>query len=100
MIAWRSSNSLVQALKRGDKSLIGNNGFRRFVTGTGTGSHWRIDENKVVEDARYDGKWVLRTNTDLSAAQVALKHKQLWTVEAIFRTMKRPTAYEPDLPQD
>jgi transposase len=79
-------DSLVQALKRGDKSLIGNNGFRRFVTGTG--GHWRIDENKVVEEARYDGKWVLRTNTDLSAAQVALKYKQLWTVEAIFRTMK------------
>ena len=78
--------ALVQALKRGDKSLIGNNGFRRFVAGTG--GHWRIDEAKVVEEARYDGKWVLRTNTDLSAAQVALKYKQLWTVEAIFRTMK------------
>jgi hypothetical protein len=78
--------ALVQALKRGDKSLIGNNGFRRFVTGTG--GHWRIDEAKVADEARYDGKWVLRTNTDFSAAQVALKYKQLWTVEAIFRTMK------------
>lgn len=78
--------SLVQALKRGDKSLIGNNGFRRFVIGIG--GHWQIDEAKVAEEARYDGKWVLRTNTDLSAAQVALKYKQLWTVEAIFRTMK------------
>ena len=37
---------------------------------------------------RYDGKWILRTNTDLSAREVALKYKQLWTVEAIFRTMK------------
>jgi len=78
--------ALVQALKRGDKSLIGNNGFRRFVTGTG--GHWRVDEIKVAEEARFDGKWVLRTNTDLPAAQVALKYKQLWTVEAIFRTMK------------
>jgi len=78
--------ALVQALQRGDKSLIGNNGFRRFVTGTGT--RWRVDEAKVAEEARFDGKWVLRTNTDLSAAQVALKYKQLWTVEAIFRTMK------------
>jgi hypothetical protein len=78
--------ALVQALKRGEKSLIGNNGFRRFITGTG--GHWRIDEAKIVEEARYDGKWVLRTNTDLPAAQVALKYKQLWTVEAIFRTMK------------
>ena len=79
-------DSLVQALKRGDKSLIGNNGFRRFVTGSA--ARWRIDEAKVAEEARYDGKWILRTNTDLSAAQVALKYKQLWTVETIFRTMK------------
>lgn len=31
---------------------------------------------------------ILRTNTDLPAAEVALKYKQLWMVEAIFRTMK------------
>ena len=79
-------NALVEALKRGEKSLIGNNGYRRFVTGAG--SHWRVDEAKVAEEARYDGKWVLRTNTDLDAAEVALKYKQLWTVEAIFRTLK------------
>jgi transposase len=78
--------ALVEALKRGDKSLIGNNGFRRFVTGSR--SRWRVDENKVAEEARYDGKWILRTNTNLSAREVALKYKQLWTVEAIFRTMK------------
>ena len=35
----------------------------------------------------FDGKWVLRTNTELSARDVALKYKQLWTVEAIFRTI-------------
>ena len=78
--------ALVQALERGDKTLIGNNGFRRFVSGS-RGS-WRVDEAKVADEARYDGKWVLRTNTDLAATQVALKYKQLWTVEAIFRTMK------------
>jgi len=79
-------SALVEALKRGDKSLIGNNGFRRFVTGSG--ARWRVDEAKVAEEARYDGKWMLRTNTELSAREVALKYKQLWTVEAIFRTMK------------
>jgi len=42
----------------------------------------------VAVEARYDGKWILRTNTELSAREVALKYKQLWTVEAIFRTMK------------
>jgi transposase len=31
---------------------------------------------------------VLTTNTELAARDLALKYKQLWTVEAIFRTMK------------
>jgi transposase len=78
--------ALSEALKRGDKSLIGNQGYRRFVAGSG--ARWRIDEAKVAEEARYDGKWILRTNTELSAREVALKYKQLWMVEAIFRTMK------------
>jgi hypothetical protein len=36
---------------------------------------------KVEEEARFDGKWVLRTNTNLSAEKVALKYKELWQVE-------------------
>lgn len=31
----------------------------------------------MAQEARYDGKWVLRTNTTLEAAEVALKYKQL-----------------------
>ena len=44
-----------------------------------------IDEAKIAEDARYDGNWVLRTNTDLDAAEVALQYKQLWLVEQWLR---------------
>ena len=32
--------------------------------------------------------WVLRTNTAFDAADVALKYKQLWMVESIFRSAK------------
>ena len=32
--------------------------------------------------------WVLRTNTELSAVEVALRYKQLWMVEQLFRTAK------------
>jgi transposase len=77
--------SLEEKLKQGDKSLVGNKGYRRYLK---TGAHFEIDRGKVKEDARYDGKWVLRTNTDLGAEQVALKYKQLWMVEQIFRSMK------------
>jgi len=78
--------SLREALKRGDKSLIGNKGYRRFVASRG--QRFVIDEQKVRQDARYDGKWVLTTNTNFSAKAAALKYKQLWMVESIFRSMK------------
>jgi transposase len=41
-----------------------------------------------AEEARYDGKWVLKTNTTLTAEQTALKYKELWQVEQVFRDMK------------
>jgi transposase len=78
--------SLRDALKRGDKSLVGNKGFKKFIKTTE--AHFEIDRVKEKEEERYDGKWVLRTNTKLSNEEVALKYKQLWMVESIFRSMK------------
>jgi len=85
--------SLQDKLKAGDKSLVGNKGYRRYLKSKG--SLFTIDEKKVAEDARYDGKWVLRTNTDLPAAEVALKYKQLWMVESLFRTIKSVLSTRP-----
>ena len=48
----------------------------------------RIDAKKIAEEARFDGKWVLETNTKLTPAEVALKYKELWQVEQAFRDMK------------
>ena len=53
-----------------------------------SGKQFTVDENKIKEGARYDGKWVLTTNTSLPAAEVALQYKQLWMVENVFRSMK------------
>ena len=79
--------SLEKNLKRGDKSLIGNKGYRRYLKKKGKESY-EIDFEKAKEEARYDGKWVLTTSTKLSAEALALKYKQLLMVEEIFRTMK------------
>jgi transposase len=78
--------SLEKALTAGEKSLVGNRGYRRYLRSAG--QSFAIDEGKVAEEKRYDGKWVLRTNTTLPSEEVALRYKQLWTVEALFRTMK------------
>jgi len=78
---------LREQLKRGEKSLVGNKGYRKYLSVRGK-ERFAIDEKKIKAEARYDGKWVLRTNLDLPAEEVALKYKQLWMVEDIFRTMK------------
>jgi transposase len=78
--------ALREQLSRGDKSLIGNKGYRKYLKTQG--QRFAIDEQKISEETRYDGKWVLRTNTDLPTAEVALKYKQLWMVEEIFRSAK------------
>jgi transposase len=79
--------SLRQKLQAGEKSLIGNKGYRRYLCSSGP-DHFQVDEAKVAEEARYDGKWVLRTNTELEAAEVALQYKRLWMVEAYIRSCK------------
>ncbi|MGH8583486.1 MAG: IS1634 family transposase [Gammaproteobacteria bacterium] len=91
--------ALEKALTQGDKSLIGNKGFRRFLKTTGT--RFAIDDTKITADAQYDGKWVLRTNTGLAMDIAALAYKHLFMVEAIFRSMKslletRPIYHQKD----
>lgn len=78
--------SLKEQLKKGAKSLVGNKGYRKYLKLDK--ADVAIDEAKIAEEARYDGKWVLRTNTDLPADMVALKYKELWQVEQAFRDMK------------
>ena len=53
-----------------------------------TGTRFAIDREKVKSESRYDGKWVLQTDLDLPADEVALSYKDLWMVETLFRTAK------------
>lgn len=78
---------LREQLRQGDKSLVGNKGYRRYLQVEGNG-HFVIDEAKLEEEARYDGTWVLRTNMELPTAEVALQYKKLWMVEHWFRSCK------------
>ena len=79
--------ALREKLKQGSKSLVGNKGYRKFLKATGGGA-FEIDASKIRSEARFDGKWVLQTDTDLPAADVALKYKDLLLVESVFRSVK------------
>jgi len=78
--------SLKEKITKAPSSLISNKGYRGFLTIT-KGSI-ALDEEKIKTDARFDGIWVLTTNTKLPAKDVALKYKELWMVEHTFRDMK------------
>jgi transposase len=78
---------LKEQLHKGDKSLVGNKGYRRYLKVEGSG-HFVIDEKQVKAEERYDGIWVLRTNTVYNAETAAHVYKALWTVEDIIRTSK------------
>ena len=80
-------DSLQTKLARGDKDLVGNAGYRRFLM-TPRKDHFEIDPARVAGDARFDGLYVLRTNSTLPTLAVALAYRQLWRVEQIFRTAK------------
>ena len=66
--------------------MIGNRGFRRYLSAEKGAV--RLDSKRIEAEARYDGKWVLRTNIDLPAEDVAQQYKQLLRVERLFRSAK------------
>ncbi len=73
-------------LKKGPKSLVGNKGYRKYLKVDKNSA--RIDMDKVNYASRFDGKWVLTTNTSLPAEKIDLKYKELWQVKRIFRDVK------------
>ena len=87
-------DSLARQLGRGDKALVGNTGYRRFLKTTGRG-RFAIDHAKAAADARFDGVFVLQTNAGLDPLQTMLRYKQLWAVEAAFHTAKHLFATRP-----
>jgi hypothetical protein len=79
--------------QQGPKAIIGNKGYARFLK-VAKGSI-SLDQDAIKRDARLDGKFVLTTNTDLPADQVALTYKSLWRVERTFREQKSTLQVRP-----
>jgi hypothetical protein len=90
-------SGLEQQLRRGDKALIGNSAYRRYlrrVVVPGAkgkdkpGPAFEIDAGKLAEEARYDGVFVLRTNARVTPLQAMLRYRELLEVETLFRKTK------------
>ena len=78
---------LQAQLKKGDKALVGNSAYRRYLRTTGKKA-FEIDAGKLAEEARYDGIFVLRTNARITPLQAALRYRDLLQVETLFQAAK------------
>lgn len=78
---------LQAQLKKGDKALVGNSAYRRYLRTTGKKA-FEIDAGKLAEEARYDGIFVLRTNARITPLQAVLRYRDLLQVETLFQAAK------------
>jgi transposase len=84
---------LEKQLARGDKALIGNSAYRRYLRRVKTGEDaagpaFEVDPGKLADEARFDGLFVLRTNTKVTPLQAVLRYRDLLQVEDLFRRAK------------
>jgi hypothetical protein len=84
---------LDRQLKKGDKALVGNSAYRRYLRRIGArgdkpGPAFEIDVGKIADEARFDGVFVLRTNARLTPLRAVLRYRDLLQVEELFRTAK------------
>ena len=89
--------ALDQQLKRGDKALIGNSAYRRYLRATAKKA-FEIDPGKIADEARYDGLFVLRTNARITPLQAVLRYRDLILVRqatAGSRARRRRTCPRP-----
>ena len=82
---------MQDALRPGEKALIGNAAYRRYLrkSSEAKGKHaFEIDAGKLAEEARFDGIFVLRVNAKVTPLQAVLKYRELLQVEQLFRQSK------------
>lgn len=78
---------LVIKLKtQGLKSLLIHKEYSKYLKIKA--SKPELNEEKIKKEELFDGKFVLQTNTKLKWKEVILYYKDLWRVEAGFRTLK------------
>lgn len=87
-------DSLQRQLAQGEKQLVGNKGYRRFLR-VAKGKAFEIDLDKVEADALFDGLFVLRTSLKLQAPAVVLRYRNLLAVEQSFLAAKAVMATRP-----
>jgi transposase len=69
------------------KDKINKRGYNKFLT-ISDNVEVKINSEKIVEDAKWDGLKGYITNTNLSASDIYKQYSELWQVERAFRVTK------------
>jgi transposase len=78
---------LIEKLKtQGLKSLLVHKEYSKYLKIKAEKPE--LDEEKIKAEELFDGKFVLQTNTKLDWKEIVSAYKDLWQVEAAFRTLK------------
>jgi hypothetical protein len=72
---------------KGDNALVGQHRLSALPQDDQRGALCHRPD-KIEEEKKFDGIFVLRTNTDLNPLEAMLCYKQLWTVKQTFRAAK------------
>ena len=82
--------------KANAKRLITNSGYLRYIESADSGGAFILDEEKVANDAAWDGLHAIVTNDRTSSAtQLLTQYRRLWVIEESFRTIKHGLAVRP-----
>lgn len=76
------------------KTHIGNRGYNKFLI-LGGAATLAIDEEKIKEDAKWDGLKGYLTNTLMTAPAIIENYKHLWQIEKAFRISKTDLKVRP-----
>ena len=80
----------------GPKSVVANKGYKRYLKAEK--GAFAIDLDKARDEQRFDGMWVLRTNTELTAVEIALRYKTTVDGRATLPHRQEPSRHPPHLP--
>lgn len=86
----------IKPAKPNANKLISNAGYLRYVEQADAGGLFVLDEEKIANDAAWDGLHAIVTNDRTSSAATLLsRYRRLWVIEESFRTLKHSLAVRP-----
>lgn len=77
------------------KKLVSNTGYQKYLSCTGE-SKLFLDEEKIAQDAAWDGLHGVITNcVDASTEELLAQYRRLWVIEESFRLHKHTLSLRP-----